>query len=168
MAVVNTKSNGITNADANPPVISNRTIINALGYQVTSIVSVAAGDDDGSVYRLIRLPSRAVVNKIDLLNTAITAGTVYHCGVYNTDKNGGAVVSVDLFANTVSMATARTAPLDLRHFTDPIANGEKQIWQLLGLDTDPNIDYDLCLTGATVGTADGVLKNVIYWAQNGN
>ena len=36
-----------------------------------------------------------------------------------------------------------------------VAKIEKRVWELLGLSADPQLDYDLALTGDTVGTAAG-------------
>ncbi len=163
MAVVNTKSNGITNADATPMVRSARALVGAPLLSMVATLAVAAGDDDTSVYRFCRLPSNAVIMKIDLLNDAITDGTVYDVGLYQTAANGGAVASVNCFANDVDLSSARVAPLDVLHQALDINKAEKRLWEVLALPVDSGCEYDLCLTGATVGTAAGDITLKVYY-----
>jgi hypothetical protein len=35
---------------------------------------------------------------------------------------------------------------------------EKRLWERLGLSVDPQVDYDLALTGDTVGTGAGTIS----------
>lgn len=166
MALVNTKSNGITNADATPMVRSQRVLCGAPVLCSVATVAVAAADDDASVYRFVRLPSNAVILKIDLLNDAIADGTDYDLGIYQTAANGGALVNVNTFADAVSMASARVTPLDVTHEAggdDTIELAEKKLYELLSIATDPQREYDLCLTGVTVGTAAGDITLKVYY-----
>ena len=166
MAVVNTKSTTITNADATP-IVKNSAGIDAGNLKVkVATVAVAAGDDDTSVFRFVRLPSNAVVHKIDLLNDAITDGTDYDCGVYQTAANGGAVVLVNAWADAVSMASARVTPLDITHEAGGLAieNCYKKVYEVAGLTTDTGREYDLCLTGVTVGSAAGDITLKVYYS----
>lgn len=115
----------------------------------------AAADDDGSVYRLIRIPSSAVVKSLTVWNDAITSGTDYDIGLYNI--NGGAVVDKDLFCDGTTMATARDA-VELLTAPD-IAEIHKSIWEYaaLSLTKDPVKEYDLAITANTVGSAAGTI-----------
>lgn len=172
MAVVNTKSTGITNADATPLVRSSRYIVSSPLLVSVAKVEVAAGDDDGSVYRFIRLPSNAVIHSIGLYNDAITAGldegeviipTSFDLGLYQTAGNGGAVASATLFATAVDMSVARISSLDALYEANNIVNIEKRIWELLSLSTDSHINYDVALTSITNGTDAGTIcLKIIY------
>lgn len=164
MAVVNTKSNAITNADATPLVKSARTLTRAPLFAATATVEVAAADSDGSVFRMVRLPSNAVVYKIDVLNDAITSGTDYDFGLYKTAADGGAVVDADAFASAVDLSSARVAPLDITHEALNIDKVEKRLFEVATLTTDPNILYDLCFTANTVGSAAGTISVVVYYS----
>lgn len=116
---------------------------------------VAAADDDGSVYRLMRIPSNAVILSIKVWNDAITSGTDYDTGLY--DINTGAVVDKDLFTDGSTMATARDA---VEQLTAPDINEiHKSIWEYaaLSLTKDPVKEYDLAITANTVGTAAGTI-----------
>lgn len=164
MAVANTKSTAITNADASPSVLTNSAIHSGVKYVAKGICEVLAADDDGSVYRFVRLPSNAVVHSITIRNDAITAGSSYDCGLYRTAADGGAVVDADLFASAVDIS-AGLAGTELRFeagTTGPIDYAEYRLWQIADLGaatyaTDPGYQFDICLTGNTVGTAAGTI-----------
>ncbi len=166
MAVANTKSTLITNADATTPTLS-AAHLGGLQRPV-GVVEVAAADDDTSVYRFFRVHSSDRIHQLLLLNDAITAGTAYHVGLHQTAANGGAAADEDLFATSVDLSSARVAPLDVLHEALNIDKAEKQIWELLGLSSDPGRDYDVTMTGATVGSAAGtiVLKAVTVGARS--
>jgi len=158
MAVVNTKSTSITNQDAIPAVLNSSYFDNGMIRESVGTVEVAAADSDLSVYRFSRIPSSARIKDIQILNDAITAGTDYNLGLYDTLKNGGAVVDDNLFGDAITMAVARVIPLHALYEALDIVNNEKRIWELLGLATDPFKSYDLALTAITVGTAAGTIS----------
>ena len=122
---------------------------------VIEAFEVAAADDNGSVYRVFKIKSSALVAQLEASSDAITGGTDYDFGLYETIANGGAVVDKDLFADGLNLSSAskRTNAL-----TAPdIADLDKQLWELLGLAKDPNKDYDLAITANTVGSAAGTI-----------
>lgn len=116
-----------------------------------AVASVAAADDDDSVYRLFKVPSNIVIHQIRLSNTAINDGTDYDLGVYSTDL--GAAVEADLFIDGRTMAVAArdvdgTSNVDVEDLSKPL-------WELLGLSEDPSKVYDIAITANTVGDAAG-------------
>lgn len=121
-------------------------------------IEVAAADDDGSVYRLLRLPSNAIITNLDLASDALGTGASYDVGVYEVAANGGFVVDADEFASSVSLSSAigwtqvleEAAPVDISKIGAPL-------WQRLGLTADPGKAYDICLTGNVAGTTAGTL-----------
>lgn len=124
---------------------------------VKAIVAVAAADDDTSVYRLFSgVPSSYVPVSIQINNTAITGGTDYDLGLY--EGNGGAVVEVDILADGLSMATARTvdAANNVGLTSVPIASFDQTLGELSG-QSDVDANYDIALTANTVGTAAGTI-----------
>lgn len=163
MAVANTKSTAITNADATPVVITNRNIIKGPVFCACATVEVAAADDDGSVYRMVRLPSNARVISMTRFNDAITAGTVYDLGVYQTAANGGAVVDADVFATDADLSSASVVGVEMRYEVADINGIEKRLWEVLGLTSDPQREYDIAFTGDTVGTAAGTISLEVLW-----
>ena len=162
MAVVNTKSNIITRLDSVPAKLPNAVIAHSRLREAVATVEVAAADDDTSTFRMVRLHSSYRVSAIEVFNDAITNGTSYDVGLYDTNENGGLVVSAGLFASAVDLSSAHaaTGPLDVTYEATAtnIDKIEKRLWELAGLTEDPNKDFDLVLTGNTVGTAAGTIS----------
>jgi hypothetical protein len=167
VAVVNTKSKWITNADAAPMVPSNFKFAGGFLKAATGVCAVAAADDDTSVYRFVRLPSNCRITSVMVFNDAMTGSTSWDFGVYRTARDGGAVISVALFGSAIdlSAAHAATGPLNVTYeatITD-ISKREKMLWELMGLATDPGYDVDVCGTANTVGSLAGnVAVDVFY------
>jgi len=155
MAVANTKSSSITNADASPKVANNSFVEKGIMRSSVATLAVAAADDNDSVYRFVRLPSNARLCHIWLLNDAITSGTDYNFGIYETADNGGAAKDDNVFADAVDLSSARVEPIDILFEALDIDEAETRLWQMLALTEDPHKDYDLCAIGVTVGTGAG-------------
>ena len=159
MAVANTKSTLITNADATPPVLTSPRTSGAHLREAVGTVEVAAADDNNSVYRFVRVRSNARISSVEHASDAVTGGTDYNIGVWDTAANGGVVVSENLFSDAIDMSSAHA-------FTDGtyettatnIASVEQELWQLLGLSSDPGKDYDIAAIGITVGTGAGTIS----------
>jgi hypothetical protein len=156
MAVVNTKSTFITNADATPPVLTNAAVTCGILREAVGTVEAAAADDNDSIYRMVRVPSNARISSILLASDAVTGSSDVNVGVWQTAANGGAVVSENVFADAVdlSSATAFTEVILETTATD-IAKVEYPLWQLLGLTADPQRDYDICLKAVAAASAAG-------------
>lgn len=166
MAVVNTKSTFITNADNDPRVLTPA----HLGFggslrAAAATVEVAAADDNASVFRMFRVHSSWRVHGLFLWNDAITSGTQYDVGLYQTAANGAAVVDADCWANNVTMVSARatSGPLDLTFQTLDIIRIEKTVWEVAALAVttllaDPNRYYDICLTADAAGSGAGTIS----------
>ena len=161
MAVANTKSNIVTNADYTPRKESPLWYSGARLYESVSTVEVAAADDNNSVYRMFRVRSNWRVSQLEVACDAITSGTAFDIGLWDTVDNGALVVAScqQLWASAVDLSSALP-------FTDKtyeatatnIALVEKQIWELAGLTVDPNKEYDIALIGTTVGSAAGTIS----------
>lgn len=164
MGVVDTQSTAITNANAtqprviNPSYLAGGSLRMSIGY-----VEVAAADSDASTYRFVRLPSNAVIFRLEILNDAIAGGTSYDAGLYKTAAAGGAAVDADVFATAIDMSVARTLPQDAMFEVLDIANVEKRLWELAGLTADPMCEYDVVLTANTVGSAAGTIAVRVVW-----
>jgi hypothetical protein len=160
MAVANTKSTHVGNADNVPVKATPVRVAEGRLKESVATVEVAAADDNGSVYRMHRVRSDARVSSIEIANDAITGGTGYDVGVYDTNENGGAAVDDDVFASALDLSSAGG-------FTDRtyeataanISKVEQALWELLGLSSDPGKEYDICLTADTVGTAAGTIAS---------
>lgn len=158
MAVVNTKSNAITNADASPRVANSSYLEAGLLRNSCGTVEVAAADSDGSVFRFVRLPSGARIKSIRVFADAITGGTSFDCGIYRNALDGGAVVDADAFASAVDLSAGSTSGVELVFEAQDIANIEKRLWEVAAATADPFYEYDICLTANTVGTAAGTIS----------
>lgn len=167
MAVVNTKSTLITNREALPATMSKAELAGNYTKHPVGLVEVAAADSDTSVYRFFSVRSSDRIHALLLKNDAITAGTSYDFGLYDTLANGGAVVDADLFASAVDLSSGRTTDTDILNEALDIDKSEKQVWELLGLSADPGKEYEVCATANTVGSAAGtiVLKGAIAKAS---
>ncbi len=165
MAVVNTKSTAISNADASPAVLNNPRVVNGFLRESVGTVEVAAGDDNDSVFRFVRVPSNARISTVEIACDAITGGTDYDVGVYDTAAAGGAVVSVNLFGDAIDLSSA-LAFTDVTYETTATNKSkvDQELWQLLGLTSDPAKFYDICATGVTVGTAAGTISMRVRFA----
>ena len=166
MAVANTKSTYITNADATPPVLTNTGIANGLVHETVGFVETLAADDAASVYRLCRVPSNARLTSIKLASGAITGATASGVGVYYTAaRSAGAVLDADFFATDVdiSLATAFTEVMLEATATD-IAKVEKKLWELFPgtFTTDPGGMFDICVTVNNVTAAGTIAMKVQY------
>lgn len=157
MGVVNTKSNAVTNGDATPKVMNNSYIDGGMLREKVGFDEVAAADDDTSVYRFVRVSSGARISSIEILNDAITGGTDYDVGLHETEANGGAAVDANLFADAIDIAAGNTAWLDVTFEALNIDKIEKRVWEALGLTEDPGTEYDVTMTGSTVGTGAGTI-----------
>lgn len=167
MAVVNTKSAGITGADVPQRPQTNITVGPRRVYGDRGVVAAVSGDSIGSTYRFMRVPSSAGMRSLQLHCTAITTCAA-DVGIYETAANGGAVVDADLFASAQSLATALAGTDVMRESgVITVANMEKMLWELLGLTEDPKKDYDIVATlTAAAGSAGTVAILAEYSAGN--
>jgi len=157
MAVNAYKTNAITNLDATPILRANPWVHGGNAKLFAGTIEAVNGDSIGSTYRFFRVGSWMRPVQLTLFCDAITAAAA-DLGLYRTASDGGAVVSQALFASAVSLATASTTGNNIRFEQDDIANVEKRIWELLGLSSDPNLEYDVALTLTAAATAGGTLS----------
>ncbi len=167
MGVVNTKSTSVTNADATPVVHNNPFVEGGLVRCSVGTVEVAAADDDTSTYRMCRIPSNARIISAHILCDAITGGTSYDLGFWDTAANGAAVITggTSVLASAVDLSSAITT-VNTEHVFEAmdIAKIEKRAWELTSLTVDPMKEFDVVLSANTVGTGAGTISLVILWA----
>lgn len=167
MAVVDKYVDSDTEADKNTTaafVHGDKTV-----YAV-AIVEVAAGDDDGSIYRLFRnIPQDLIPAKIEISNDTITSGSDYDLGFYQPTIGGvaGAVIDKEKLASTLDMSSAATngSPKDgLENLN--IDEAQELIYVLAG-DTldDHELGYDIALTANTVGSVAGTITVKAWFVQ---
>lgn len=127
-------------------------------YSVVAIASIAAADDDGSVYRVIpNIRGELVPLKIEILSTAITGGTDYDLGLY--DVQSGSVVDADVLVDGVDLSSGAAQGSEVSGLSAvALADSQKRLYELGGktaLTREPV--YDIALTANTVGTAAGTV-----------
>lgn len=145
--------------------------INAHGAHVHAVFAteeLAAGDDDGSVYRFFKNVDPNLIPLAILVGCdAITGGTDFDFGIYKPDL--GAVIDKDVFMDGQTLATA--AKLGLATALNgmgavDVANYGKRIYEHAGHTVLTKLEaYDLALTGNTVGTAAGTVSVIMLVAQ---
>lgn len=160
MAVVALKSTLITNADATPAVLNSPRVDGGFERIEVATVAITSGDNTASTYRMFRLPSNAVVTDLRIYSPDIGTTTIADVGLYRTAKDGGAVVDADFFASALSLKDGALNGTDILHeaavFT--IANSGKELWDALGLTSDPSVFYDVALTLTADADATGTVK----------
>ena len=158
MAVANTKSTAVTNADATPQVMNDLNTTGARLREIVATVEVAAADDNNSVYRLARVHSSWRISSIELLNDAIASGTDFNLGLIAIAADGGAAVDDYVYGDAISMASARVVPLDATFEARGVEKIKQEVWEDAALSSDTGVWYDIALTGIVVGTAAGTIS----------
>ena len=127
---------------------------------IIATFEVAAADDDGSIYRVAKgISSDLRLIRAEIVNDAITGGTDYEFGVYETLENGGAAIDIDCFLGTTSMASARAvgSAISALSAVDQADFGKK-IYENAGQsESSRSKVVDLALTANTVGSAAGTI-----------
>lgn len=141
------------------------------GSKLITIVStfeVAAADDDGSVYRIIKgLPSTMVPVSLRIACDALTGSNDWDVGLYTTDL--GAVVDKDILADGINLSAGYSRILALDGLvTVDIANAYKMLWELPINGTAYTIrnrprNFDIALTANTVGSGAGTVTVWSSW-----
>lgn len=135
---------------------------------IVGTFEVAAADDIGSIYRLLRMPSDAIILDVKICNDAIAGLTDVDLGFYKVSNFAatGAVADVDVLMDGVdiSAGVARASATDgLSNVA--IGNLGKKIYELLGKTlADREVEYDLALTAKSEPTGAGTIEYKITYA----
>jgi hypothetical protein len=128
--------------------------------------AITSGDNTGSTYRMFRVPSNAVMTDLRIYSPDIGTTTISDIGLYRTAKDGGAVVDADFFASALSLKDGALNGVDVLHeaavFT--IANSGKELWDALGLTSDPSVFYDVAFTLTADADATATVKLIGRYA----
>ena len=159
MATEVVKSAFIIAADTTPSGLPSAILNGGGDTKIAMATLAAAGGTTGSVYRFIRVPTKARIHRVEFANADVSsdAATV-HLGVYRTVADGSAAVDADLFASALDVATAAVrADRTFESLVFTIDDIEKELWDAAGVSADPGGFYDICATSAA-GTCTGVLS----------
>lgn len=136
-----------------------------VGGRVVTIAGtfeIAAADDNGSIYKLAKLPANAVPVKCEINNDAITVGTDYDLGLYKED---GTEADKDILADGLDMSAAAAMGSEKNGLAnlggvDPLTAIGKRLWELLGVSIASKGDegYILAFTANTVGSSAGTVS----------
>lgn len=168
MAVVQVNSTTVANANAfpriqNPRGLADGEVVRAINDQV----AVANGDSIGSVYRFGKIRSSDFTDRVRLISADIGTTTAGDIGLYDllTASNGGAVVDADYFASAVSLSGG-AIDSDITYESGAAGgiytNGNKRVWEALGLASDPGKEYDVALTLTGAADAAGTVRLQLY------
>ena len=160
MAVVNKKSEALTNHTATPRVLNDSNIEGGIVRSSVGVVDVAIADSTSSTLRFCRLPSNARPVSLKIFCPDIGTTSAMNIGLWSEADadNTGTVIDADFFATDYTI-TAALAGAEILHEGDVtpglnILRGEKMLWEVLGLSSDPGVHYNVVgqLTGAIDAT----------------
>lgn len=174
MAVVNLKSTLLTNRDATPKVLSDAMLAGGIMEEVIGSVKTNNGDNIGSQYRLIQVPSNARVSQLYWQADALGSGCILDVAVWYpttlplgganflTSSSQSALISSSIFATALAGSASAVAITEITNQSLNYGIGvqEQALWQALGLTADPEIDFDMGFTlrGATAAAGYVGLK----------
>ncbi len=174
MAVVDLYSATLTDLQASPPVV-NSVLHNHGRLRIkTDSVTTASGDTDASTFRFFRVRSSDSIKSLQVRSDGIANGTDYDCGLYTINAGSVLTNGVDVYADgfdlgtlvpTVPHVLASASYLELRFgdaTTSIMSDINNQVWQDLGLTVDPFLEYDVVLTGNTVGAGGIIQLTMLY------
>ncbi len=172
MGVVDLKSLTLTDLEASPQVV-NSVLHNHGRLRIkTDWLTSASGDSDTSTFRFFRVRSSDSIKSLQVRSNGISSGTDYDCGLFTI--NSGSAVDADLYGDGFDLSTivpvvphivAEGSFLELRFgdATDAILSDiNNAVYTDLGLSTDPFLEYDVVLTGNTVGAGGIIQLTMLY------
>lgn len=152
------KSASLTNRDATPKVATNARLYGAPLLSAVGYATAAAADDTSSRYRLVSVPSNAVVRAVYLSSVAQGGSGAVDVGVYRATADGAAVADADLFGSGVSVVSAISRSDVTNESTNyTAALREQPLWQAAGLSTDPGGELDIVVAPTASLTNGGAI-----------
>jgi hypothetical protein len=162
------KSTQITNRDASPVSGTVAAVMGGMKRSTFGYVTTAATATTASYYPLVQVPSNARVSSIKLSTAALGAGCTMNIGVFvptkTTDRllalsssyTGGAAIDDDFFATAVDVSSAiKQTEVVNESGTNTIDKQEKELWDALGLASDPGCMLDIAATLGAATVAGG-------------
>lgn len=163
--MANTLSNLLSPMLSVPAGLADVHLYGATTRAAAPTVLVSADDDNGHIYPLVRLKASDVILQVRVMNTEITAGPDWDCGIYvagDWNSEDQDAKDADILFDGQSMASARDTQTDLLGQGANALNAAsygKRLWELAGdaIEPRPGTRYDLCLTANTVGIVAGTI-----------
>ncbi len=131
---------------------------------------VAVADDDLSVYRVAKSLNPALIPiKFEINNDAITAGTDYDLGLYETITDGstGPVIDREVFAAALDMSAAAVSGSEKNGLgAVAIEDLPNKLYEHAGHTVNTKKQgYDIAFTAVTVGSAVGTISGRFWFIQ---
>jgi hypothetical protein len=170
MAVEALKTTAITNLDASP-IVANTAGYGApaILHSVDGYITVSAAASTTSTYRMVRLPTKAIVKHLFFESQAQGAGK-FNLSAYYSDSatdgtsvaNQGVIVPTtgdQFWASDIDCAAAVVSADYINESGNyPVNKRQKQLWDALGLTSDPGGFIDVVAvvhtTAVTTGTGN--------------
>jgi len=117
----------------------------------------AAADDNGSIFKLVRLPANAIMSDLKINCDAITGMTDVDLGLY--DEDGVTAADVDCYMDGADIAAGQAIGSEENGLAAvDVADLGKKAWEIAG-DTISNKQgsYVLALTANTMGSGVGTI-----------
>jgi hypothetical protein len=170
MAVETIKSLTISNRDATPSVPTVAAIAGGNMKNAQGNVVVSASASIGSLYPMVSVPSNCRIESVVLQCAALGSGCTANIGVYaptspspsllalNSSYTANAAISATFFASGVDVSGALTPVNEISQSgTNTIAKQGQELWQALGLASDPMCMLDVSVALAAAAVAGGAL-----------
>lgn len=163
MADIN--STQIANGQARPYIQNAAQVAGGRLRTKAAVIELDGTQSGTDVMRFFSVKSNDRVTSLQLSCDALTGLTSVDFGIHL--KDGGAAVDDDVFdaAQTLAVALVRQEKRVGADSALNIDTLDKQVWQLLGLTSDPNVTYEVTGTINTAGSASGtVMLEMTYTA----
>lgn len=126
----------------------------------------AAGDINGSIFRVARISPFAKILSMKLACDNITSLTDLDIGFYKPLEVGGTEIDKDCLKDGLDPHTGQTALVEM--FVPDLADIGKEAYLLAGVTAVNAKKYgafDVCLTGNTAGADTGTIAGVLEYVE---
>lgn len=170
MAVVFTKSAALAAMDTLGAASPASRLARGATYIAKGKVEVANGDSIGSILRCVRIPSSALVHKVELRITGTITSAAGDIGVYRFSREtqaAGAPVDVDLFASAQALSSALPNWTDVTNESTTMTATllEQPLWQAAGAAADPGEFYEIAITLTAAAAAAGQVHLAVTYTE---
>lgn len=176
MSVFTRKSTAISNRDASPTVSTLAAYDGGNLREKEGWVLSVTGDSATSVYPMVSVPSNSRISGIVLQCEAQGAGCTMNCGVYAPTQGnpaltalgyaGGAAINATFFASAIDVHAALASTEIVNQSGSNTLNlQEQELWQALGLASDPGCMLDISLAVQVAVAAGARVGIKVKYAQ---
>ncbi len=151
------KATAVTNLSATPPV---RTTNYGMPTQVMyGSLTATTGKTAGSVYSLIRLPSKAVLHSLKLwLDSGVTTLDGDITLYYGGGPLDGTLVTAHVFATAIDLHAITSATEYLLGNNIKGTNLGKRLWEMAALASDPGGMFDIVVVSTSTNSGAPVIN----------